>query len=87
MVLFKVDSFLDADGSENEVVGEPAEDDKGCSCDCAESEDNELGVVLCDDADVLMGEGWLLVVVLGLPVDDDQAEEGYGCSYFEEEKG
>ena len=43
--------------------------------------------MLCDDADVLMGEGWLLVVVLGLPVDDDQAEEGYGCSYFEEEKG
>ena len=86
MVLFEVDSFLDADGSEDEVVGEPAENNEGCSCYGAESEYNKLGVVLCHNADVLMGEGWLLVVVLGLPVYDDQAEQSYGCSYLEEEK-
>ena len=87
MVLFEVDSFLDADGSEDEVVGEPAENNEGCSCDSAESEYNKLGVVLCDDADVLMGEGWLLVVVLGLPVYDDKADDCYGCAYLEEEEG
>ena len=87
MVLFKVDSFLYANGSENEVVGEPSEDDESGSCDCTESEDNELGVVLCDNADVLVGEGWFLVVVLGLPVYYHQAQQGYRCSYLEEEKG
>jgi hypothetical protein len=73
---------------EYEVVGQPAEDDHAGAGDCAESEDDVFGVVLGDLADGAFGEGRLLVVVLGLPVDDDEAEDrADGADLVEEEGG
>lgn len=58
------------------MVGHPAEDEESCSCDGAGPEDQVLRIVLCDFADPLVGEGWFLLIILGLPVDDEDAGDG-----------
>ena len=41
----------------------------------------------CGLTDGSVGEGWLVVVVLGLVVDQEEAADGGDGSHFEEEEG
>jgi hypothetical protein len=75
------------EGAQEEVVSEPTEEDEGGAGDCAESEYDELWVVVGDVADVVFGEGGVVVVVLGYPVDYDEAEDCADCPDFVEEEG
>ena len=69
------------------MVGQPAQDYQGGTCDGSQSEGEELWVVGCGLADGSVGEGRLVVVVLGLEVDEEEAADGGDGSHFEEEEG
>ena len=58
------------------MVSEPAQNDKHRSADRTESKNQIFGIVLAYFADVGVGKGWLVVVVLRLPVDYYQTEDG-----------
>jgi hypothetical protein len=69
------------------VVCEPAENDEAGSGDGAQPEEEEFGVVCGYAADVGLREGRLVVVILGLPVDEDEAEDDADCDDGEEGGG
>lgn len=86
MVGFEVDPVLDTDSFEDEVVGQPAENDETGSGDGAYSEYDELWVVLGHSADGVAGKGRVVFEVLGNPVDGDETEDCADASHFVEEK-
>ena len=46
------------------MIGEPTKDDEPCSCDGANSEDKELRIMLCDSADGVARERWIMFKIL-----------------------
>ena len=69
------------------MVGKPTQNYEGSASDCSQAEGEELGVVGCGLADGSVGERWLVVVVLGLIVDEEETADGGDGSHFEEEEG
>jgi hypothetical protein len=73
-------------GLEDEVVGEPSEDDECRPRDGSDSEGEEFGVVRADLGDGALGERRLVFVVLRLPVYEDEGEDcADGSNLVEEE--
>ena len=74
MIFFNSKNFLFCYGSEVKVIREPAKNDKNWSSNSCDPKNDILWIMSCASTYPTIGERFLMLIILGYPVDDDDWE-------------